>query len=289
MRASGSVVVRGMLVPVMLVWAAGLARGQQRGAERAAEGPAIVAHRGLLRHAPENTAAAFGACFELRLGFELDVRRAADGTLVCVHDETVDRTTNGRGRVEELTMGELKALDAGAWFNPAFRGERIPTIEELFAALARRGDDSTLAAVDMKGADERIEPDVVALAVRHGVLKRLVFIGRTIEVPEVRQRLKAADPAARVARLAASPAEFAGVTADKSCNWVYVRFIPDAAQVRQAQAAGKRVFLAGPLVAGREPANWAAAARAGIDAILTDYPLELRQALRDNITQRGRQ
>src|SRR5947208_9922618 len=88
----------------------------------------IVAHRGLLRHAPENTLANFRACLELRLGFEMDVRRCRDGTLVCVHDASVDRTTDGRGAVANLALGELKALDAGSWFHPAFAGERIPTV-----------------------------------------------------------------------------------------------------------------------------------------------------------------
>jgi len=60
-----------------------------------AEDPLIVAHRGLLHHAPENTLAYFRACLELRIGFEFDVERTKDGQLVCVHDDTVDRTTNG--------------------------------------------------------------------------------------------------------------------------------------------------------------------------------------------------
>ena len=68
--------------------------------------PSIVAHRGLLRHAPENTLANFAACLKLHLGFELDVRRSKDGHLVCVHDATVDRTTDGQGEVEEKTLAQ---------------------------------------------------------------------------------------------------------------------------------------------------------------------------------------
>jgi glycerophosphoryl diester phosphodiesterase len=60
--------------------------------------PLIVAHRGLLHHAPENTLANFRACLELRLGFEFDVEQTKDGHLVCIHDGTVDRTTNGTGK-----------------------------------------------------------------------------------------------------------------------------------------------------------------------------------------------
>ena len=64
----------------------------------AAEPPLIVAHRGLLLHAPENTLANFRACLELRLGFEFDVEKTKDGHLVCIHDGTVDRTANGTGK-----------------------------------------------------------------------------------------------------------------------------------------------------------------------------------------------
>jgi glycerophosphoryl diester phosphodiesterase len=242
--------------------------------------PRVVAHRGLLRHAPENTLAAFRACLELRLGFELDVRRSRDGQLVCIHDATIDRTTDGRGNVADLTVQELKARDAGSWFDPAFRGERIPTIDEIFRLLAGHAASDVLVAVDMKDADLRIEADVVALAKKHCVLDRLVFIGRTIEVREVRQRLKAADKAARVARLAGRGEEFTLAVQEGDIDWVYVRSMPTPAEVQQAHRAGKKVFLAGPLVAPLKPPNWQTATTAGVDGILTDYPLALREALR---------
>ncbi|MDP6444823.1 MAG: glycerophosphodiester phosphodiesterase family protein, partial [Pirellulaceae bacterium] len=75
--------------------------------------PLIVAHRGLLRYAPENTLTNFRACLELRIGFEFDVERTKDGHLVCIHDSTVDRTTNGTGKVSELTLAQIRELDAG--------------------------------------------------------------------------------------------------------------------------------------------------------------------------------
>ena len=93
----------------------------------------IVAHRGLLRHAPENTLANFDACLDLRLDIELDVRRTRDGQLVVIHDDTADRTTTGKGKVAALSLRELQALDAGAWFDPAFAGERVPTLDAVFA------------------------------------------------------------------------------------------------------------------------------------------------------------
>jgi glycerophosphoryl diester phosphodiesterase len=64
----------------------------------------------------------FRACLELRLGFEFDVQRSKDGQLVCIHDNTVDRTTNGTGNVAELTLEQIRRLDAGNWFDLKFAG-----------------------------------------------------------------------------------------------------------------------------------------------------------------------
>src|SRR5438093_1108721 len=75
--------------------------------------PRIIGHRGLMFDAPENTLAGFAACLEQRVGFELDIRRSKDGHLVIMHDATVNRTTNGTGPVADLTLAELKKLDAG--------------------------------------------------------------------------------------------------------------------------------------------------------------------------------
>ncbi len=66
---------------------------------------------------------------------ELDVQATRDGAVIVLHDETVDRTTDGHGAVADLTLEEIKRLDAGAKFNPAFSGERIPTLDEVFQAV----------------------------------------------------------------------------------------------------------------------------------------------------------
>jgi glycerophosphoryl diester phosphodiesterase len=97
--------------------------------------PVVVGHRGLPTHAPEETIATFNACIDLRIGVELDVRRTRDGQLICLHDPSVDRTTNGKGKVGALSLRELHQLDAGRKFDPAFAGVRVPTLEEFFALL----------------------------------------------------------------------------------------------------------------------------------------------------------
>jgi glycerophosphoryl diester phosphodiesterase len=98
--------------------------------------PTIVGHRGASGLAPENTLAAFRAAADLNIdGVEFDVQRSQDGHLVVFHDDEVSRITGGQGAVYDLTLAELKALDAGAKFDPRFRGERIPTLQETFAFL----------------------------------------------------------------------------------------------------------------------------------------------------------
>ena len=88
-----------------------------------------IAHRGASSYAPENTFAAFDLAIEMGARhLELDVHFSSDGHLVVIHDDTVDRTTDGSGPVTSRSLASLTALDAGAWFDPRFKGERIPTL-----------------------------------------------------------------------------------------------------------------------------------------------------------------
>lgn len=101
--------------------------------------PTIFAHRGASAHAPENTLAAF----ELALaqgaeGIELDAKLSADGHAVVIHDATVDRTTDGHGRVKDMSLADLRSLGAGLFFAEKYRGEKVPTLEEVFEALGKR-------------------------------------------------------------------------------------------------------------------------------------------------------
>ena len=91
-----------------------------------------IAHRGASGYAPENTFAAFRRAIALGAGFiETDLQLSRDARLVAIHDATVNRTTNGQGAVHDMTLAELRRLDAGSWFGSEFAGERIPTIEEI--------------------------------------------------------------------------------------------------------------------------------------------------------------
>ncbi|GAK04128.1 glycerophosphoryl diester phosphodiesterase [Geomicrobium sp. JCM 19037] len=97
-----------------------------------------IAHRGYSANAPENTVAAFQqAVHKGADGIELDVHRSLDGELIVIHDEWINRTTNGEGKVADMTLGQLKAHDAGSWYSEAYRGEKIPTLSEVFECMPK--------------------------------------------------------------------------------------------------------------------------------------------------------
>lgn len=100
----------------------------------------VVAHRGASGHAPENTLAAFRKAVELGAKFiETDLQLSRDARFVAIHDDTLERTTNGHGSVHDFTLADLRKLDAGSWFRPEFAGEKLPTIEEILQ-FAREHD-----------------------------------------------------------------------------------------------------------------------------------------------------
>ncbi len=131
--------------------------------------PIIIAHRGHCIDRPENTLAAFRAAIELGAEMiESDVRISADGQAVMIHDGRLDRTTSGSGLVSARSLAELRALDAGSWFGPAHAGERLPTLEELFALVEGSG---VALCLEAKGQDEA-EYRRSALAIAEAVAAR---------------------------------------------------------------------------------------------------------------------
>ena len=102
--------------------------------------PSVIGHRGAAACAPENTLAGFRKAKELDCRWvEFDVRLTADGQLILLHDESLDRTTNARGRAASLPLAQIRQCDAGCRFNPSFQGERVPTLAEALALLGELG------------------------------------------------------------------------------------------------------------------------------------------------------
>ena len=113
----------------------------------------IIAHRGLDEAFPENSLIAFRAALERGMAIEIDVRGTSDEELVVMHDDTVDRTTDGSGAVANMTLSELKQLDAGSWWGSEFAGERIPTLSETLDVVRDYGTVETALILEMKTLD----------------------------------------------------------------------------------------------------------------------------------------
>jgi glycerophosphoryl diester phosphodiesterase len=99
--------------------------------------PLKIGHRGAAGYCPENTFASFKKALDLGVDYlEIDVQMTKDGELVVIHDTTVNRTTNGKGKVKDFTLIEIQNLDAGSWFNCTFAGEKIPSLSEFLDEFA---------------------------------------------------------------------------------------------------------------------------------------------------------
>jgi len=121
----------------------------------------ICAHRGDVEFAPENTIAAFQSAVKKGAQqIEFDVALTKDGKLVVMHDYTIDRTTNGKGKVSDLTFDEIRALDAGSWFDPKLKGAQVPTLREALATIPK----SIYCNVHLKGGEELAQKSAKVIA-----------------------------------------------------------------------------------------------------------------------------
>ncbi|WDQ17113.1 glycerophosphodiester phosphodiesterase [Rhodopirellula sp. P2] len=138
----------------------------------------ISAHRGSSHDRPENTIAAIQRAMEAgATAVELDVRTSRDGKLVIMHDAKVDRTTNGSGRVNDLTWDELTALDAGTWFGTEYHAERVPSLQQALQVCRGRID----VQLDLKEEGPTYADRIVAAVKVHGEPARTIAAVRTVE------------------------------------------------------------------------------------------------------------
>jgi len=152
----------------------------------------LFAHRGSSTMCPENTMAAFRqAEREGAHGIELDVQLSKDGHPVVIHDRTVTRTTNGRGVVSQLTLHQLRMLDAGSWYNEACRDEKIPTLQEVLEWLKTT---DMMVNIELKTDEEPypgIEQKVLDCINEYDVKDRVVISSFMVQSL---QQIRALDP-----------------------------------------------------------------------------------------------
>ena len=161
-------------------------------AKAAARVKEVIGHMGSCADRPGNTVVGVMRAAEARANAaEVDVRTTKDGVLVCLHDDTVDRTTDGKGEVADLTLTEIKKLDAGVKFDAKYKGERVPTLREVLAAA--KGKVGVM--LDLKEDGEEYAKRIAAEVREHGEPKRLIIGVRSVEhaklfgklLPEARQ------------------------------------------------------------------------------------------------------
>ena len=237
----------------------------------------VFGHRGASAAAPMNTLSAFELAADMGAdGVELDVHRSADGEAVIVHDFTVEGTTDGTGTVQEMTLAQLKALDAGSWKDPSFAGMRIPTLDEVFEAVG----DRLYINVEIKSQSRKtdgIEQLIADKITRYGMQRRvLVSSFNPLSVRRFRQIM----PEVPVGYLTAP--DVPGFVDWLTLGMSYEAFHPfhetiDEALVADASKRGHRVHT----WTVNDPARAVALRKLGVGIVITDKPDDIIHALAD--------
>ncbi|MCP4407591.1 MAG: hypothetical protein GY807_07490 [Gammaproteobacteria bacterium] len=131
-----------------------------------------MSHREGRAEAPENTLAAFDRALNLGVNIEMDVRLSSDGVIVVIHDETIDCTTNGKGFVRDMTLEQIKRLDAGSHFSRSYKGERIPTLEEVFDLFIAQAPDNVIMSIDTHAESASMYEPLIELLQRYDLFER---------------------------------------------------------------------------------------------------------------------
>ena len=139
-----------------------------------------IAHRGFSGKYPENTLIAFKKAIELEADMiELDITLSKDKIPIVIHDDTLERTTNGNGKVRATASNKLKLLDAGSWKNPKFHEERIPTLEEVLRLIKKSKIDLNIeiksSAFEKKHSTSCIELQTLNLIQKYKLMNRIVI------------------------------------------------------------------------------------------------------------------
>lgn len=240
--------------------------------------PSVIAHRGARGHAPENTHAAFELAYEMGAnGIELDVQACASGEIVVIHDETIDRTSNGHGMVADLTLAELRTFDFGCFFGEAYAGQCIPTLEEVIDRLPARV--SINIEIKNRGTKTRGEEIGVAELIRRADIYDRVIVSSFN--PFVLRRMRRLDPRIPIAYLyEAKPPLFLRPLPVRTLLKPQALHPNHAVVTRKMVSAAHRRGYAVNVWTVNAVADMERLVACGVDSIITDFPDRLI-ALRD--------
>jgi glycerophosphoryl diester phosphodiesterase len=232
--------------------------------------PVLVAHRGYKAKYPENTWAAFEAALSSGAEMiELDITLSRDRVMVVIHDDTLDRTSNGKGAVSDYSISELQNLDAGSWFDGKFAGERIPALTEVLEKVNRRAAvniEIKSSAFEEAAPEDAIEKQVVALIRKMDLVDYVIISSFETRFLE---RIAALDPALALGVISWEPADESTVkTLEKlgAYSWHAWHEILTADQVELMHAANFKVFS----FTVNEPEVLRSLTEIGIDGVFTD-------------------
>jgi glycerophosphoryl diester phosphodiesterase len=234
---------------------------------------AVIAHRGAHESVPSNTLRSLKAAIDLGVDYvECDIRTTANNKLVIMHNDTVDATTNGHGKIRELTLKQIRNLDAGVKVGPQFSGTKVPTLDEMLKMA--RGKIGIYA--DTKEAS----PEALLAALRkNDMLSHTVIYGYQLSFFEGVAKL---NPDARIMPEAKSETVLQCLLHEFQPKVVAF----DAGDFKEpmigmAKQAGAKIYV-DRLGKADNPESWQAAIDQGADGIQTDHPAELLKYLRDH-------
>lgn len=281
--------LHGLLVAVVLVLILSLADYPTVSAgQRFSKHAVIIAHRGASGYAPEHTLAAFRSAIESGADYmEIDLQLTKDGHIIAMHDNTVNRTTGAKGKVAEMTLDQIKQLDAGSWFNKhhpmfardEFAKQRVPSLQEIFEAFGHetnyileiKDTESNLGMEEKLLAlisQFRLEDHVVVQSFDSKSLKKIHRMNDRIEL----YQLMWYNTPARISD--ASLRRIKKYAKGISPNFQKI----NAAYVRKVQKSGLRIY---PYTVNYQ-LNMDRALSWGVDGIYTDYPDRFREVLQKN-------
>ena len=200
----------------------------------------IIAHRGSSADRPENTLASTRRAIEVgATAVEVDVRTTKDGVLVLSHDATLNHATNGTGKINDKTLGEIQQLDAGSKFDPKFAGERVPTLAQVLMLCKDKID----VLLDLKETGDEYDRRVVEVVKAHGDPKRIIVGARSVEQAKRFRRLL---PQARQLGLIEKPEEIeAYAAAGVEMIRLWPKWLSDTTLVGRVRKAGVKLHLNG--------------------------------------------
>jgi glycerophosphoryl diester phosphodiesterase len=236
----------------------------------------IFAHRGASAYAPMNTIPAFELAVKQGAdAVELDVHLTKDGALVIVHDFFVDKTSNGTGEVAEMTLEEIKALDAGEWFSSDFRGTEIPTLDEVFEAVGK----NVYVNVEIKSLSQKgdgTEEAVADCLKRHAMQNRVIVSAFNPKVLKHFRPLMPDVPLGYLLSLETMAGSTQVVVNPNSYDAYHIsQDMVSESQLRWAKEHGHFVNV----WTVNDPARARQLAQQGVHGIMSDYPDLIKQAL----------